>query len=186
MSEAPVLVIGATGILRPACLDLVGAGRPVLAIARDGQRLGDLRRAAGPLLAHKSADCRVLASIRVALTGAEGLGPLSGALVYCPAAPAHLLDVVTRVTRGPVVWLMTSAGAAAQGSNAQRPASDGESHARAPGGVVTVKLGWATELDGSPRWHTPREVSTIALEALHQNMDRTLGTWDPGRLPLGL
>ena len=164
-----MLVIGATGILRPACLDLVRAGRPVLALARDVHRLSDLRRAAGPLLALRSADCRALDSDRLALTGAEGLGPLSGALVYCPTAPAELLDVVTRATHGPVVWLLTSAGAVAP-----------------PDGVVTVKLGWTTELDGSPRWHTPREVSTIALEALHQNVDRTLGTWNPGRLPVGL
>lgn len=155
-----VLVVGATGILRPAAVALAASGVTVLAVARTRQDLERLAQAA-PGVVPVVADCLRPEEV-VAALATTGPRPLSG-LCYCPAADAAGRRALAALVDGPLLQLLPSAWA--------------EPDAAAPdaGGPV-LQLGWTGV---PPRWHTPDEVSTAALEAWREGRDAVLGRVRP-------
>ncbi|GJF34600.1 hypothetical protein KNE206_73000 [Kitasatospora sp. NE20-6] len=158
-----VLVVGATGVLRPAAVALAGRGHRVSALARRAGPLADLARECGDAVRPLAADVRDPGLPDALDTVADALGPFTGALLYCPAAPAGAVSgMLGRVGGGgPAVLLLTSAWAAPEAGEMPFP------EAR------RLLLGWA-DGPGGPRWHTPAEISTGALRL-----------FDTGRAGLG-
>ncbi|MFT4083742.1 MAG: hypothetical protein QM638_14265 [Nocardioides sp.] len=153
----PVLVVGATGALRPAALVLVRDGRPVAGLSRrSGPDTG---------IDHVAADWSDAAALEGAL---ETAGPFSDALVYAPGAGPSVADAVRRHTDGTVVLTLTSAAAAP-------PPLDFDLERLRRPGFVLLQLGWAS----GPRWHTPAEISEGALMALADGRSRVLGRVRP-------
>ncbi len=146
-----VLVVGATGILRPAAATLAAEGHRVTGVARDATTVP-----AGVT------PCSVDAHDPEALAAALGKQVWDAAVVYEPAITADAWAVIERVVEGPVVWVLTSAAAA----------PDRADPLNLPGVLL---LGW----DPSGRWHTPAEVSAAALEVLESGRPRLLGVVRP-------
>lgn len=159
------LVVGATGALRPAAVELARTGRTVIAVCRSAQRLADLA-ARRPTIRPAPTDYTDPQRL------AEDLppGPYEAALLYCPHAPVSARQVLAERTHGPVVELLTSAVADPGRVGLHLELADLPTV-----GTVRVLLGWA---DG-PRWHTPSELSQAALAALADGQDRILGRVRP-------
>ena len=162
-----VLVIGATGILRPAVSSLVLAGTPVVAVARGADAMAFAGDSVTPLPVDAS-DPRALAE-------ALGHQPFSAALVYAPAVGLDSLWLVRTTVTGRVVVVLTSASADTGTEHFDvgdlgRPMCD----------EVRLLLGWH---GAGPdiRWHTPAEVSEAALAVLADGQERILGSVRPWR-----
>jgi hypothetical protein len=142
-----VLVVGGTGILRPAAVALAAAGAAVSVVSR---RAG---------AADVRADLAQPGSLGVAL-GAERR--FDAALAYAPWATAdNLAELAARVD-GVLVHVLVSAWAAPGVRARER-----DTWARAGGRrTVWLTLGWVPGADGEVRWHTPEEVSAGGLAAL--------------------
>jgi NAD(P)-dependent dehydrogenase (short-subunit alcohol dehydrogenase family) len=155
-----VLVVGATGILRPATVSLAASGATVLAVARTRQDLERLADAT-PRVVPVVVDCLRPDAVAVALA-TTGRRPTSG-LCYCPAADAAGRRGLAALVDGPLLQLLPSAWA--------------EPGAAVPdvGGPV-LQLGWT---DDPPRWHSADEVSAAALDVLASGMDGVLGRVRP-------
>lgn len=143
-----VLVIGATGILRPAASLLSSGGDQIVGVSRTG---------GGGSVAVDARDATTLAA---ALDGTTW----DDALVYGPAVSDASLGYVRAATRGRCVLVRTSAAA--------DPAL----------GILivprdTLQLGWRVGAD--PLWHSPEEVSALALDVLADGEPRTLGAVRP-------
>lgn len=86
------------------------------------------------------------------------------ALVYAPAVTGTSLEFVRAATPGRCVLVRTTSAAdPARGIHAVPE--------------DTLQLGWSVE--APRRWHTPQEVSALALEVLADGLPRTLGTVRP-------
>ncbi|MET4780572.1 hypothetical protein [Glaciihabitans sp. UYNi722] len=149
-----VLVVGATGILRPTAERLVAAGHDVTGVARSISNM--------PLDAHAIA---VDAQDPGALGAALGDRRWDSAVVYSPATSPESLELLRDAVRGTFVTVVTSAAAASGLGN--RPLRPGE-----------LVLGWYPSPSGA-RWHTAREVSDAALQVLATNKSRVLGVLSP-------
>jgi hypothetical protein len=160
-----VVVVGATGILRPAVQTLATQGRSVLAIARDPAALADLAEELGPLVSTAAVDTRRPQVLARALAS----GRWAAAVAYGPAMSDDGWADLSAAVEGPVVHLLTS------GVAAPESADRGGGHSAAGGATfdpnrlgplpphsVRLVLGWTT--DG--RWHTPSEVSAAAVATL--------------------
>lgn len=176
-------MIGGTGILRPAVEALVAAGRAVTVLSRSPARLAQLPTGVAGVLGDL-----------------DDPGGLSAALARLPdrpaAAVAYLpggravavagLTVLGGAVAGPLIAVLTSAVAA---PDAREPAAGADLAALAgelaasagPGAAVRVLvLGWVPPADGSPaRWHTPAEISAVALAGLSDPTPRQLGVLRP-------
>ena len=164
-----VLVAGATGILRPAVVDLTAAGHQVVALARD---IDALARLAGPSVAPAPVD----ASAPEALTAAlAAVGPLDAALVYDPVLSGRpeSWTSIRAAVHGRIVRILTSA--AADTGTPEFSVAD-----LAPGDadVVRLVLGWAGS-GANSRWHTPLEISDAAGSALRSGREAVLGRVRP-------
>ncbi len=149
-----VLVVGATGILRPAAATLAAEGHRVTGVARDASTLP-----AG--VAGLAAD----ATDAFALASALGDDTWDRAIVYCPTTSAQSLSVLHSAVTGSVVRVRTS-DAAAPGSPDPLVEPD------------VLLLGWESTAQGS-RWHTPAEVSAAALDVFETGQSRMLGVVTP-------
>lgn len=161
------LVVGASGALRPAAVELARTGRTVIAVGRSARRLADLA-AIQPTIRPTPTDYTDLQRLADDLPP----GPYEAALLYCPHAPLSARKLLAERTHGPVVELLTSAAADPGLVGADLTLADLPTV-----GTVRVLLGWA---DG-PRWHTPSELALAALAALADGQDRILGRvrpWD--------
>jgi NAD(P)-dependent dehydrogenase (short-subunit alcohol dehydrogenase family) len=154
-----VLVVGATGILRPAAVELARTSRPVVAMAR---RAGPLRSLAAEAddVSTMSVDYTDLPALESALHGVR----TDTAIVYAPAADEATIDQLQEHVAGRFVRLLTSAWAA-PGCEPPRRRPD----------RVHLVLGWRR--DG--QWHTPGEVSAASLDVLRTGRDATLGVVRP-------
>ncbi|HEY7815127.1 MAG TPA: hypothetical protein VIC62_17910 [Nakamurella sp.] len=165
-----VLVVGATRVLRPAVLELIAGGEPVLAVARTA---ADLVALAGTstLISIARADGHESGTLRAELAAAP---TCDAAIAYQPAVgDLDSLAIVRGAVAGPIVLLRTSS-AADTGDEEFGPADLGPTLQ----GVVNVVLGWHRD-GGRTRWHTPEEISASALQALHGRTDRILGAVRP-------
>jgi hypothetical protein len=178
-----VVVVGATGIFRPAVRTLVTRGRSVLAIARDPARLAALTQELGPLVSTAAADTRQPQVLARTLAS----GRWTGALAYAPAMSDGGWVDLSEAVDGPIVQVWTS-GVAAPGAG-EPSDSDSSAHGArfdlsrlgpmAPHSVRLV-LGWTT----GGRWHTPSEVSAAVIATLdaaeaHQGATSVLGQLRP-------
>ena len=165
-----ILVVGATGALRPAALTLASSWATVVAWALRQESLDALvADARGPVepVAVDYSDAATTAA-----TVAE-LGPFDAALLYCPSASQEAVAFFVRSVDGPVVCLLMSAVAA--------PVSDEPfdlASVAVPDGCRRLVLGWV-EAAAGPRWHTPEEISAAALEVLFTGQERLLGVVRP-------
>lgn len=165
-----VLVVGATGILRPAAERLAGGGWTVLAAARRAGALVDR----GPRIVPVPLDVTVPESVAEAVR----VHRPEAAIVYARAAPEParaLLSGILSGLPGPVVEVLTSRWAAP--SKADESPPDLGSLSPTPLGVPLL-LGWVA---GERRWHTPEEVSAAAVETFEERRPRVLGTVRPWR-----
>ncbi len=176
---AAVLVVGATGILRPAVGTLLARGVCVLAVARDGDRLMRLADSTHGrpdqllTLAYDAADASFPVAVEASLTAA-GLR-LDTAVTYSPASRREVLDELAATAPGGLVEILTSNVAAPRGSDRSWQLAD-----LPPGSPRwrRLVLGWHRQVCGS-RWHTPDEVSSAALHALDSAGDHLLGVVSP-------
>jgi hypothetical protein len=151
-----VLVVGGTGILRPAADALAAAGRTVSVVARGAPE----PRGA---LHHVAADATDAGALEAALEEAVRVrGPLALVVAYAPFAPPEALGALARRARDVVLHVLPSAVAAPGAA----PAEAALRAPRGPGATRALVLGWAETDDGATRWHTPAEVSGAALRAL--------------------
>ncbi len=180
-TRAGVLVVGGTGILRPAVDALLARGVAVTVLSRSEARL----RALPPGVRGVVGDLDDPAALARALRSSR---PAPGAcLAYLPGAvPAGGSDEAVAVLRaavpGPLVAVLPSAAAAppseiadVQPALARRLAAAG-----VPAGDLRVLLlGWTAPGAGPPRWHSPAEVSGAALECLDDPSTQVLGVLRP-------
>jgi len=203
-TRAGVLVVGGTGILRPAVDVLLARGIAVTVLSRSEARVealppgvrgvvGDLddpaslaralrssRPAAGACLAY-------LPGAVPSPVSADGLvaasaGGTDGLRTASAGGPDRALAVLRAAVPGPLVAVLPSAAAApptviadVQPALAARLAVAG-----VPAGELRVLLlGWAAPTAGPTRWHSPAEVSRAALECLDDPSTRVLGVVRP-------
>ncbi|BEP14774.1 hypothetical protein acdb102_30850 [Acidothermaceae bacterium B102] len=167
-----ILVVGATGALRPAAFALASSWATVVAWALHQESLDGFASAARAPVETIAVDYTDVAAVTATLAAQ---GTFDAALLYCPSASADVVTHFARAVRGPVVCLLTSAAAAPVRDEAFDLAS-----VAVPQGCRRLVLGWAGD-DGATRWHTPEEISAAALDVLFTGHERVLGVvrpWD--------
>jgi hypothetical protein len=175
-----ILVVGATGILAPACASLVARGGAVLAVARTADDLDRLHAdtlGAGGELSTLAAD-----ATSDGFVGRLEALPLTGGLVYAPATVGGATDRLAERLGRRLVEVVTSSYADPDSATYDDRWAGGELR---PAGHTRVVLGWALDENTADRsgpqsrWHSPDEVSAAAVEALTTGRDRVLGLVAP-------
>jgi hypothetical protein len=176
-TRSHVLVLGGTGILRPAADALTQLGWLVTAVGTGARPAG-----AGQRLL--SLDARDVPALAAALDDdvREG-GRYAAAIVYAPVTGWPALEAVAAHTDGTLVDVLTS-GVAAPDADAAPVARRAE--VPGPASVRQLLLGWTEQ--PPIRFHTPQEVSDGALALLQQDGSAraTLGVvrpWSDRPLP---
>jgi hypothetical protein len=178
--RACTLVVGATGILRPATLTLLAHGSRVLAVGRDQSRIDQLRSdTRGPsvelaIVRHDAMAADFVDAIDAALD--ERGWQLAQAMLYAPATSTDLVSRLVERFDPLVVEILTSKTAEPPSAQHEWTIAD-LPHARSPRHRRLV-LGW-TRIDGRPAWHTSDQISAAAMGALELPGDRVLGTVHP-------
>ncbi len=166
-----MLIVGATGVLRPAVLACVARGWTVVALARDQGRLDDLVAEVGGNVATAAVDVYNAAALTAVL--ASGSLRSDDAILYLAADDDErenaAADRLSTAARGTVVRILTSRWAPTPPATAGRwPTAAGRRH---------LLLGVAEAHGDAPgRWHTPEEISAAALHVLITRSDLVLGT----------
>ena len=171
-ATGPVLVIGATGILLPAVLSLSAAGLDVVAVGRDDRKLAPL--AAATSVVTINGDLHDASALEATLRNAR-IEP-AGAIIYSADASATELRKIGALVNGPRLYVLASQFGAPPGDD-QQGVVDSEALDQTLHGCVLI-LGWAATPSG-PRWHSPDEVSSAALEHFRARSSGTLGTVRP-------
>jgi len=152
-----VLVVGATGILRPAVGALADRGDDVTGVSRGVAGIPDGVRA----LAVDARD-------RGALAATLGGRAWDRAIVYRNVVRAETLPEIELRVEGRLVLIRTSGAAdPSKGEPDERP--------------NVLQLGWAADGAGGTRWHTPDEISAAAIAVLDDGEFRMLGVVRPWR-----
>lgn len=170
-----VLVIGATGVLRPSVRQLVSHPRSVVAVARSQRKLDqladDLRSPWLRTLAHDARD-PVLPDVLDKLQHQEQI-TVTDALVYGPATTSAVIERLADRIPGTVVEILTS--------HAANPAHRERWDARPPVRRTNHRrllLGWQ-HVDGKCQWHDSARISESSLAMLTGRSDQILGTVTP-------
>jgi len=171
------LVIGATGILRPAAHHLLQHGVDVVAVGRDPARFDALREATADTpgtLIELPADAasRSFADELDALLLRDST-TLSDVLAYAPATTVAVLTALSVDGAIPTVEVVTSAVARPGGPD--RPWTLGDLPERPWRRLV---LGWWYR-DGVPTWHDADQISAAALAVRDGTGDHLLGSVTP-------
>jgi hypothetical protein len=153
-----VLVVGATGILRPAVVALAARGDDVTGVSRGVAGIPDGVRA----LAVDARD-------RDALAATLGGRHWDRAIVYRNAVRAESLPEIELRVEGRLVLVRTSGAA--------DPARGDEPLER----PNVLQLGWTDDGSGGTRWHTREEISEAALAVFDDGEYRMLGVVRPWR-----
>jgi NAD(P)-dependent dehydrogenase (short-subunit alcohol dehydrogenase family) len=164
-----VLVVGGTGILRPAATALLRSGEQVTVVARG---VAPSVRGARPVAVDVTDTRALAAGLDDAIAAA---GPIGLALAYAPTAPAGSLAELAARVHGRLVHVLVSRWGAPGADRIVRDrwAPDGA------GSTVRVTLGWVAGPRGA-RWHTPAEVSRGVLDAARGDAPEVvLGTLEP-------
>lgn len=166
-----VLIVGATGVLRPAVLSCVARGWTVVALARNEDRLDDLVAEVGGNVTTVAVDVYNAAAMAAVL--ASGSLRSDDAILYLAAGDDMrenaAADRLSIAVRGTVVRILNSRWAPAPPATTGRwPTAAGRRH---------LLLGVAeAHDDAAGRWHTPEEISVAALHVLVTRSDLVLGT----------
>ncbi|MEO5921729.1 MAG: hypothetical protein ABIQ01_11375 [Pseudolysinimonas sp.] len=152
-----VLVVGATGILRPAVEALAARGDDVTGVSRGVAGIPDGVRA----LAVDARD-------REALAATLGGRSWDRAIVYRNVVRAESLPEIELRVEGRLVLVRTS-----------DPADPARGEPTERSGVL--QLGWTDDGSGGTRWHTREEISAAALAVLEDGEYRMLGVVRPWR-----
>jgi NAD(P)-dependent dehydrogenase (short-subunit alcohol dehydrogenase family) len=173
------LVVGATGILRPAALSLLSHGSVVIAVGRDVDRLAELSAAAeaqpGQLreVRTDATDPGFVDEIGAVLSELDRT--LVSAVVYAPAISAESADEIMRRWNPRLVEILTSRWAEPTVLDREWTVAD---LPRAPDLRHRLVLGWQ-RVQSRSAWHTPEQISAAALAALDLPGDRILGRVHP-------
>lgn len=174
-----VLVVGATGILRPAALRLLARGDTVVAVARGRMRLTVLEAEGGRRVEVVPVDVTRDAAVASAVTSGSTLAePLDAAIVYAPRPPADTFERVLGRVTGPVVRILTSAQGEPRRADGDEPSAWPWAQEPRRSGERRLLLGWTGSAE-APRWHTADEVSAAALDVLDRGADTVLGRLRP-------
>jgi hypothetical protein len=150
-----VLVVGATGILRPAVVTLTTRGEDVTGVSRGVAGIPDGARAMA-----------VDARDREALAATLGGRQWDRAIVYRNAVRADSLPEIELRVEGRLVLVRTSGAAdPKRGEPTARP--------------NVLQLGWTDDGSGGTRWHTRDEISDAALQVFEDGEYRMLGVVRP-------
>lgn len=149
-----VLVVGAGGILAPAATSLVAGGADVTGIGRS--------RAMPEGVHALFVDATDAAALRTAL----GDRRFDEALVYGRTVTDASMRALRERVASRVAFVRTSAGADPANGDLDVPDD-------------VLQLGWHEQPDGTTRWHTPVEVSELALAVLGDGRPRILGVVRP-------
>ena len=180
-----VLVVGASGILKPAALYLLGDGLDVIGVARSRPRLAELAQAANNVT--QSAALHVLqADAReIGLAGqVERLIDqrrlrLDAVLVYGPATTDAVVERLLLATDCPVELILTSRWADPTTAGHEWSLSDlPEVEQKDRDRLRRLVLGWRRR-NGISRWHDAVQISAAALDAITTSGDQLLGTVTP-------
>ncbi|QBI54043.1 Rossmann-fold NAD(P)-binding domain-containing protein [Streptomonospora litoralis] len=170
-----VLVVGGTGMLRPAVHELLGSGARVVCVARRPERAAAGAPDAGELV-QVAADWEQPRSLGEAVARAARTGRFTEALLwvhtpYDEAVHRELDPVLSG--NAAVVQLWGSAGADPRRSRPDPP------RYAPPRSYRSVVLGFADAARGT-RWLTDREISDAALRALGDSTpEQTAGRVEP-------
>jgi NAD(P)-dependent dehydrogenase (short-subunit alcohol dehydrogenase family) len=181
------LVIGGTGMLRDACLDLTTQGWTVSAVARHHAGLASLRQEAAArsgrpdALNPISVDYSDIASLALGLRSAAiAKGPFSLAIVWthstAPMAPHVIADVVAS-TASPCLYIHL---VGCEVADPTRVDSDRDELSISPGiQYRRAILGFVLEANGS-RWLTHREIcSGVAAAIRSPEREQVIGVVTP-------
>ena len=180
-----ILVVGASGILRPAASSLLAAGTDVIAVGRESDRLGDLdastrglRTSAALHVVAADASRPTFPAVVRRLLDSRRLR-LDGAIVYAPASAPDVIEACVTAMGCAFVEVLTSQAAEPrstdhQWSVADLPPIEGCQRSRRR----RLVLGWQRR-DRVPRWHNSEEISAAAVAALVLPGDRVLGSVTP-------
>jgi len=169
-AKRSVIVVGSTGVLRPAATTLEQRGDAVIGVSRHGE--------SGSI----GVDARDPLALRTALDGRAW----DDAVIYDRAVSPSSLAFLRAATPGRCVLVRASAAADPRHGIlvvprdtlqlGWRPSGDGA------GPIVSVRPG-AEGLDrgdgAASRWHSPEEISVAALAVLADGTPRTLGAVRP-------
>ncbi len=165
-----LLIVGATGVLRPAALMCAGAGWTVLAVARRTDPLDELAAASGGRAIPVPFDVFDPAAVEAALASGPLAGGADQAVFYIAGEHDETenaaVDLIGRAVTGNVVRILNSRWA----PPGDLPLDNG----RWPRPPNRLHLLLGTKADGRT-WHTPEEISAVALSVLRTGKDRTLG-----------
>lgn len=179
-----VLLVGASGILKPAALYLLGDGLDVIGVGRSRPRLADLSQAVhnvtqSAALHVLQADAResVVAREVERLVEQRRLS-LEGVVVYEPATSEPVVESLLELSECPVVEILTSRWARPTGDEPwtlhDLPPVDPAHRDR----VRRLVVGWRRRNNISS-WHDAVQISAAALEALAVPGDQVLGHLSP-------
>jgi NAD(P)-dependent dehydrogenase (short-subunit alcohol dehydrogenase family) len=159
------LVVGGTGILRPAALALAARGHTVTVVARRPGPLEALAAEVAPLAGSvhpQPADWHDPDALERAVGDATAArGPFDLGLLYLSDAPDESLRrLAARARPARVVHVLVSR----HGAPGLGPAERERAAVAGTQASCRVLLGWDAS-GAQPRWHTPEEVSRAALAA---------------------
>lgn len=160
--EREVLVVGGTGMMRPAVHDLINSGARVILVARRPDKAATATAARGrlsPVAANWSEPDRLADAVKETMGGRAIAEALLWIHTPYDEGVHRALDPLL-ATDATVVQLWGSAGADPRRS---RPLPDQYTPPRSYRSVV---LGFADTAEGT-RWLTNREISDGALRGLH-------------------
>ncbi len=177
-----VLIVGGTGILRPAARLLAARGCTVGVVSRSVDRVATLSAecaaagASGKIVGIR-ADYFDIPAFEAAIREVAGrYGLFKDCMFYFADAPQVALDAAAVGVRGQFIVVLTSRFAGPDRPNG-RPGypvpRDVEPHR-----VSYLVLGWHAG-PTSNRWHTPWEVSDAAVRVLDEGRDAVLGVLQP-------
>jgi hypothetical protein len=184
--RAATLVIGATGILRPAAVSLAADGHAVIAVARNRRRLTDLVADCAELpglVVGLAADATSPEFAQKAHASADSAGvEIARIAAYAPATDDAVLAELSEQWNAPVLQVVTSSTAApaADASPMSGDRWDVTDLPPEPHRWRRLVLGWK-RAESASAWHTPEEVSRAVIDMLFapENADRVLGALRP-------
>jgi hypothetical protein len=184
--DAATIVIGATGILRPAAVWLAAEGQAVIAVARDRRRLTELAEDCAELpglLVGLAADATSPGFVQRAHDSADNAGvEIARVAAYAPATNEAVLAAMSGQGRVPVLQVLTSSAAAPAADALPTSAVRWDISDLPPAreGWRRLVLGWQQTGSG-PMWHTPEDLSRAVVSMLSspESGDRLLGAVRP-------
>lgn len=179
-----VLVVGGTGMLRAATLELCQRGHALTVVGRDAQRLAEMSARIERSIAATGQLIPVIedwndeeAFISAISAAAKRDGPFNAAIIWMHGERASLVESLARMVRpeGKLLHVLGSAAADPRGDEFARRLES----IRWPCRYMQVILGFMIE-NGRTRWLAHDEISTGVLDAFDAEAPRSIvGALEP-------